>query len=68
MAFIRLDLLLLALDRHPDAIQLDHGGHISDGFGVYAADQSLDLVDPFIERSQTHTSLNRRAPALLEMA
>jgi hypothetical protein len=30
VAFIRLDLLLLALDRHPDAIQLDHGGHISD--------------------------------------
>src|SRR5258708_888154 len=68
LAFVRLDLLLLADDRDPDAIQLDHGGNISERSRMHASGQGFDLVNPLIERSQTHLSLNCRTPALSDLA
>lgn len=65
---IRLDFLLLALDGHPNAISLDHRGEIGERFRVRASGPGFELVDPFIERAQTDTSLNRRAPALCHLA
>lgn len=68
LACLWLDSLLLALDRDPDAIPLDDWRNIRDGCRLHALRQRLDLSDPFSERAPSHLSLDRGAPALLDVS
>src|SRR5258708_14140814 len=67
-AFIWLDCFVRTLDRDPNPIELDHGRDIDDRLSVDVAHQWLDLIDPFIERSQSPTSFDRPTPPPLELA
>src|ERR1700731_277565 len=65
LAGIWLDLLLLTLDSHPDPVQLDHWGNVSQRSSMHSTGQSFHLIDAFIERPQAHTPLYRGAPLVL---
>src|SRR5258707_1238091 len=67
LPFIWLDRLLLALDGHPDAIQLENGRNVCHRSRVSALGQRFELIDPLIECAQSHTSLDRGAPLFLDL-
>src|SRR5437588_45363 len=66
LALILLDLLLLALDRDPDAIELHHAGSGRKGAGTHVLDERFDLVDALIDGAQSHIPSNLLAPALTD--
>src|SRR3989442_224596 len=68
LTFFRLDLLLLPDDRDPEAMQLEHGGNISELSLMHSPGQGFNLVKPFIESSQTPLAVNCRAPAVSDLA
>src|SRR5947209_6126644 len=68
LSFVLLDLLCLALDRDPDAIELNHLGRGGKGAHTHLLDERFYLVDPFIDGSQSHIPSDLFAPALTNHA
>jgi hypothetical protein len=63
LAPVKRDRFVSTVDRDPHAVHLEHWGKSVKPLPMRTVGQGFDLVDPFIERSQAHTSLNRCAPA-----
>src|SRR5947209_20109279 len=68
LSFVLLDLVCLALDRDPDAIELNHTGRGGKGARTHLLDERFSLVDTLIDGSQSHIPSYLLAPALTDHA
>ncbi len=67
-SLVDLDRLLLVYNGQPDPIKLDHWRHLCDRLPTGLLYQGFNLIDPLIDRAQTHLALQVGTPLLAQIA